>query len=144
MEKEMEQKMEEEIQQLEEEPPVEEMPVEEDLFEEKMEEEVKQIEEEFITSIPSDMKVVYGNFNVDPIAQKITIEQTKTTCRPPRRVEPKGRREGDRGRREKTTCWRSYCPLQQSLNENKMSDLVLKTVANRAAIKDQLSGTGNM
>ena len=37
----------------------------------------KQIEEEFITSIPSDMKVVYGNFNVDPIAQKITIEQTK-------------------------------------------------------------------
>ena len=36
----------------------------------------KQIEEEFIASIPNDMKVVYGNFNVDPIAQKITIEQT--------------------------------------------------------------------
>ena len=36
----------------------------------------KQIEEEFIASIPNDMKVVYGNFNVDPIAQKITIDQT--------------------------------------------------------------------
>jgi len=63
MEKEMEQKMEEEIQLLDEEPPVEEMPVEEDIFEEKMEEEVNKIEEEFAPE----------NFEEEPILMEDNV-----------------------------------------------------------------------
>ena len=74
----MEQKMEEEIQLLNEEPPVEEMPVEEDLFEEKMEEEVKQIEEEFAPRISKRKPMlVEDNVFADEQKDEPKIEEEK-------------------------------------------------------------------
>ena len=37
----------------------------------------KQIEEDFVASIPTDIKMDYENFKMNPIVQKVTIENIK-------------------------------------------------------------------